>query len=129
MQNSWSQFFNKYDIRNGYGRGEVDKGASQINTVTFLYIYEFYLIKKNSLKGISLPKKLQKLKKFSLWTLNETGENRKIWKKIKDDDIILFFNSPEINMPSKFKKIFKIFHKISNFYGLKINLKKTKYLK
>ena len=105
MRNSWSQFFNKYDIRNGYGRGEVDKGASQINTVTFLYIYEFYLIKKNSLKGISLPKKLQKLKKFSLWTLNETGENRKIWKKIKDDDIILFFKNGKFKFLPFFSKM------------------------
>lgn len=65
-------------------------------------------VKINSLKGFLLPRTLQNLASISIWSFNETKDNRKIWGKIEKSDIVLFLRN------RKFFSKGKVLHKMNN---------------
>ena len=47
-------------------------------------------IKTKKLSQFKIPSSIKKIKNISVWGLNSTLENQRLWKKIKEGDIILF---------------------------------------
>ncbi len=81
-------------------------------------------IKTNTLKKFVLPTSIINLKSVSIWGLNNTKENRRVWESINKSDIILFFKNNKYFLKGK------IIHKKidEKIYSNILNIKQTRSL-
>ena len=81
-------------------------------------------INTNTLKKFVLPTSIINLKSISIWGLNDTKENKRIWESINKSDIILFFKNNKYFLKGK------IIHKKidEEFYSKILKVKQTRSL-
>ena len=81
-------------------------------------------INTDTLKKFVLPTSIINLKSISIWGLNNTKENRRVWESINKSDIILFFKNNRYFLKGK------IIHKKidEEFYSKILNVKQTRIL-
>lgn len=81
-------------------------------------------INTDTLKKFVLPTSIINLKSISIWGLNNTKENRRVWESINKSDIILFFKNNKYFLKGK------IIHKKidEEFYSKILKIKQTRSL-